>query len=60
MNSIFALAHVLIARLLREDDGQGLTEYALILALIGLLAVGALHFLSGHINTVLSSAGSGL
>jgi Flp pilus assembly pilin Flp len=45
---------------LRKTEGQGLAEYALILALIAVLAVTALMFLSGQINTILSSIGSKL
>ena len=40
-----------------EDEGQGLAEYALILALIAILAVLALLFLGGQINTLLSNVG---
>jgi pilus assembly protein Flp/PilA len=39
------------------EDGQGLAEYALILALIAVLAIGALLFLSGAINDILSQVG---
>ncbi len=38
--------------------GQGLAEYALILALIGVLAITALTFLSGGIDHTLSYIGS--
>ena len=44
----------------RREAGQGLAEYALILALIAILAITALLFLSGQINTILSSIGHGL
>jgi Flp pilus assembly pilin Flp len=40
--------------------GQGLAEYALILALIAILAITALLFLSGQINTILSTIGNKL
>jgi Flp pilus assembly pilin Flp len=40
--------------------GQGLAEYALILALIAILAVVALMFLSGTITTILSTIGKKL
>ena len=38
-----------------SSRGQGLAEYALILALIAILAITALLFLSGQINTILST-----
>lgn len=40
------------------DDGQGLTEYALILALIAVVAVVGLHFVGGKVSDVLSTVGS--
>jgi Flp pilus assembly pilin Flp len=40
--------------------GQGLAEYALILSLIAILAIASLLFLSGQINTILSTIGNGL
>jgi pilus assembly protein Flp/PilA len=43
-----------------KSKGQGLAEYALILALIAIAAVGALLFLSGAITTILSSIGAAL
>lgn len=47
-----------IARLIVEEDGQGLTEYALILALIAIVAIVALHFLSSGVNSALSTVAS--
>ena len=46
--------------LVHRTEGQGLTEYALILALIAILAITALLFLSGQIDTILSQIGSAL
>ena len=42
----------------RDEDGQGLAEYALILALIAIVAIIALLFLGGAISQVLSTVGS--
>jgi pilus assembly protein Flp/PilA len=44
-----------LARLMDEDEGQGLTEYALILALIAIVAIAALTFLGGKVTTELST-----
>ena len=44
----------------RDEDGQGLAEYALILALIAILAIVALAFMSGAINGALSKIGSSI
>jgi Flp pilus assembly pilin Flp len=40
--------------------GQGLAEYALILALIAILAVASLIFLSGQLSAILSTVGKKL
>ena len=45
---------------LRRDDGQGLTEYALIIALIVLVAIVALSVLGGSANDALSTVGSSM
>ena len=47
-------------RLLHRENGQGLVEYALIIALVSLAAVAALGFLSGKINALFSKAGNTL
>ena len=38
-------------------DGQGLAEYALILALIAIVAIIALLFLGGQVSKILSNVG---
>jgi Flp pilus assembly pilin Flp len=45
---------------LRSQKGQGLAEYALILALIAILAIVALAFMSGAINGALSKVGNAI
>ena len=40
-----------------DEEGQGLAEYALILALIAIVAIIALVFLGGNIQTILSTVG---
>jgi Flp pilus assembly pilin Flp len=49
-----------ITRMKLTSRGQGLAEYALILALIAILAITALLFLSGQIDTILSAIGNAL
>lgn len=44
----------------RDERGQGLAEYALILALIAIVAIVALLFLGGQISTILSVVGAQL
>jgi pilus assembly protein Flp/PilA len=40
-----------------DQEGQGLAEYALILALIAIVAIVALLFLGGAISSILSNIG---
>ena len=47
----------MLRRLPRAEKGQGLAEYALILALIAVLAIAALLVLSGSINDILGHVG---
>ncbi len=47
-------------RTVLSQRGQGLAEYALILSLVAILAVAALLFLSGQIDTILSVIGAAL
>jgi len=48
------------ARIARGEDGQGLAEYALILALIAIVAIVALIFLGDQISTILSEIGKSM
>ena len=50
----------LITALRRDEDGQGLAEYALILALIAIVAIVALIFLGNQVSTILSTVGSSI
>ena len=49
--------HALITNF-RREDGQGLAEYALILALIAIIAIVALIFLGGQVSQILSTVGN--
>ncbi len=40
-----------------KEEGQGLAEYALILALIAIVAIVALIFLGGQVSQILSNVG---
>ena len=45
---------------LSHPEGQGLAEYALILALIAIVAIVALIFLGGEISKILSTVGASM
>jgi pilus assembly protein Flp/PilA len=53
--------YVLISSLVvRDEEGQGLAEYALILALIAIVAIVALVFLGGQVSKILSTVGKSI
>ena len=49
--------HALVAQS-RREEGQGLAEYALILALIAIITIVALIFLGGQVSQILSTVGN--
>jgi len=51
---------LLMTRLWKEEEGQDLTEYALLLVLLSLAAVSALGTLANAINNAFSKAASNL
>ena len=52
--------HLLSQVATRDEQGQGLAEYALILALIAVIAIAALVFLGGQISSILSGVGTAI
>ena len=60
MMSLSERIAVTIARIFADEDGQGLTEYALILALIAVVAIVALTLLGGNVTSVLNTIASSL
>ena len=50
----------MLTRLLDREEGQGLAEYALILALIAIIAIVALIFLGSNISVILNQVGSSI
>jgi pilus assembly protein Flp/PilA len=53
-----ALITSLLASIRTDEEGQGLAEYALILALIAIVAIVALIFLGGQVSQILSTVGA--
>ncbi|HEY8656468.1 MAG TPA: Flp family type IVb pilin [Candidatus Limnocylindria bacterium] len=49
-----------IQRFFRDDDGQGLVEYALIIAVIAIAVIVAMIFLRGQIQNIFSNIGNNL
>jgi pilus assembly protein Flp/PilA len=52
--------HALISSFRNDEEGQGLAEYALILALIAIIAIVALIFLGGQVSQILSKVGNSI
>ena len=50
----------LLACVRRNDEGQDLLEYALLVALIAIVCVVAIQILGGEANSSFSSIGSGV
>jgi len=49
-----------LTQFIREDDGQGLVEYALIIAVIAIAVIVAMIFLRGQIQNIFSNIGNNL
>jgi pilus assembly protein Flp/PilA len=49
-----------IQPLLQEEDGQGMVEYSLILALVSVVAIGTLTSLGGNIKGIFTNASTAL
>ena len=45
---------------IRAEQGQGLVEYSLIIAVIALAVIAAMIFLQGQIQTIFSNIGNNL
>ena len=54
---MYQLIALIQSRISNDDEGQGLAEYALILALIAIVAIVALIFLGSQVSKILSQVG---
>ena len=50
----------LLRNLFQDENGQGLAEYGLILALVAVVCVGATRTLGTKVNNALTAAGNGM
>ena len=60
MTFIFVKLQSAVDRAMRSEEGQGLTEYALILALVAVVAIASLKFLSSGVDKELTSIATSL
>jgi len=51
---------VSLQQFMRDEDGQGLLEYALIIAVIAIAVILAMVFLRGQIENIFSNIGNNL
>jgi pilus assembly protein Flp/PilA len=51
---------MLVNAWLQEDEGQGLVEYALIIAVIAIAVIVAMIFLRDQLNNIFSNIGNNL
>jgi pilus assembly protein Flp/PilA len=51
---------VSVLTFIRDDEGQGLVEYALIIAVIAIAVIVAMIFLRGQIQNIFSNIGNNL
>jgi pilus assembly protein Flp/PilA len=49
-----------LQQFMRDEDGQGLVEYALIIAVIAIAVILAMIFLRGQIENIFSNIGNNL
>jgi pilus assembly protein Flp/PilA len=54
MLSMIANLQSLLARMVRDEEGQGLAEYALILVFVAIVVIAALTLLGSNISSVLN------
>ena len=60
MPVLLATVQARLSLLIDQEAGQGLAEYALILALIATVAIAALSFLGGQVNDALTTVGNSI
>jgi pilus assembly protein Flp/PilA len=44
-----------LVRFFRDEEGQGMTEYGLIIALVAIVVIGGLTLLGGNLGTIFNS-----
>jgi pilus assembly protein Flp/PilA len=60
LEMIMAYAHSYARSITRNEEGQALVEYALILALVSVVAIGALTVIGGNATAILDQVGAAL
>ena len=53
-------AKAMLAKFRREEEGQGMVEYGLILVLVSLVAIGTLTIMGGEVKSAFDAAGNTL
>jgi Flp pilus assembly pilin Flp len=55
MLTLFTALQLTVRRCAEDEDGQGITEYGLILVLVAVVAIAALTFFGGKVTSMLST-----
>ena len=55
-----SVLRIMAARAMREEEGQGMAEYGLILVGIAIAAFAAFQFMGGKVSDLISSVGTDL
>jgi len=50
----------MVKNFINDENGQGMVEYGLIIALVAVVLIGALTLLSGNITSIFGAAGDAL
>ncbi|HRY14177.1 MAG TPA: Flp family type IVb pilin, partial [Syntrophomonadaceae bacterium] len=50
----------LVKRLIKEEEGQGMIEYVLIVALISIVAIAAINLVGGKVSNTWTNVGNHL
>jgi len=50
----------LVKRLIKEEEGQGMIEYVLIVALISIVAIAIIRIVGGDVKNIWTNTGSAL
>lgn len=60
MNNLFLAIYMRLQNLMHNEEGQDLVEYALLIALVALVAIASVTTLGSNVNTIFSKIGSSL
>lgn len=60
MNNLFLAIYMRLQNLMHNEEGQDLVEYALLIALVALVAIASVTTLGSNVNAIFSKIGTSL